>query len=131
MLFRKFEEGDRGEKSYFTEQLASGTGPRSSDDENVDEGDGRPEQKIEAERTSFASSPVPSHARRCPISTCPSHNTNFARGAFMYDHVRRHHPDVDINALKKLEAKRRGERRGKHDRSRRRSFSAAAGSDPE
>lgn len=49
----------------------------------------------------------------CPVLACKRHQMPFARGAKLYVHVKRMHPDVDVEALKKLETSRRGERRGR------------------
>jgi hypothetical protein len=49
----------------------------------------------------------------CPLPDCPRHIKAFGRGSKMYDHVRRRHPDVDIEEVKRLELRRRGEWRGR------------------
>ncbi|KIV94447.1 hypothetical protein PV10_02214 [Exophiala mesophila] len=54
----------------------------------------------------------------CPISTCSRHCRPFSKGSKMYAHVRRIHPDVDIDEVKTMEIRRRGERRGRGKRSR-------------
>lgn len=129
MLFRTFHEGEGTIKSCFTEQLANGQEPRSSgEEEDLGKTDTKPKSQLKREIRS-SSPPIHDSVIRCPVRTCPSHQTSYARATYMYAHVREHHPDVDINALRKLEARRRGEKRGKHDRSsRQRSSSAAVGS---
>lgn len=54
----------------------------------------------------------------CPISTCSRHHRPFSTGTKMYSHVRRIHPDVDIDEVKMMELRRRGERRGRGKKSR-------------
>ncbi|KAK5049439.1 hypothetical protein LTR84_004368 [Exophiala bonariae] len=49
----------------------------------------------------------------CPVYECKRHRVPFSRGAKLYSHVKRMHPDVDVVALKRLETSRRGERRGR------------------
>ncbi|KIX00435.1 uncharacterized protein Z518_10574 [Rhinocladiella mackenziei CBS 650.93] len=49
----------------------------------------------------------------CPVRTCPRGKQPFAAGKYLYDHVRRMHPEVDVQELKRLESKRRSERRGR------------------
>ena len=57
----------------------------------------------------------------CPVSTCTRHKQPFARGTKLYEHLRKMHPEIDIKEVKKLEAARRGEKRGRYrDESRRR-----------
>lgn len=61
----------------------------------------------------------------CPVPGCPRGRRPFPEGRRLYDHVRRMHPQVDVESVKELEVKRRGERRGKwRDERRRRSASA-------
>jgi hypothetical protein len=117
MLFRTFEEGGKGEKSDFVEQLASGMEPLDSED------DGSPDVKDEKtvhhrrmDEIQSSSPPVMDSAMRCPVISCPRHDKVYARSKNMYDHVRKVHPEVDIPQLKKLESKRRGDKRGKWDR---------------
>ena len=49
----------------------------------------------------------------CPVGDCPRHGRPFARGAKLYQHIRRMHPELDVEEIKRLETSRRGERRGK------------------
>lgn len=49
----------------------------------------------------------------CPVLKCKRHQIPFSRGVKLYDHVRRMHPHVNIEALKKSETSRRGEHRGR------------------
>ncbi|KEF62142.1 uncharacterized protein A1O9_00114 [Exophiala aquamarina CBS 119918] len=49
----------------------------------------------------------------CPVFDCKRHRIPFSRGVKLYDHVRRMHPHVDVEALKKSETSRRGEHRGR------------------
>jgi hypothetical protein len=132
MLLRTFDEGDRGEKSYFTEQLASGKDPEASSAEESDDDfksilATEPALRIPGKKLEDAEygASATGHIIRCPVATCPGHTMVYARAKNMYDHVRKFHPDVDIRELKKLEARRKGDRRGKWDRSRHRSSSQA------
>ena len=62
----------------------------------------------------------------CPVQSCPRHaGEPYSRGTKLYEHVRKIHPEVDVKEVKKLEARRRGERRGKwtDERRKRRSTS--------
>jgi hypothetical protein len=65
----------------------------------------------------------------CPVLDCKRHQKPFSRGTKLYEHVRRMHPDMDIDAVKKWETSRRGERRGRRkgtrSQSRNRSLSTA------
>ena len=56
----------------------------------------------------------------CPIKTCHRHQTPFSKGSRLYAHVRKMHPEVNVESLKKLEAQRRGETRGRWADERRR-----------
>lgn len=48
----------------------------------------------------------------CPVPDCPRSTTRpFSKGKKLYEHLRRMHPDVDVDEVKKLEARKRGERR--------------------
>lgn len=66
----------------------------------------------------------------CPVTECNRHQIPFSRGTKLYEHVRRMHPEMDIDAVKRLETSRRGERRGRRkgtrSQSRNRSLSTAA-----
>jgi RNA polymerase I specific transcription initiation factor len=134
MLLRTFDEGYRGEKSYFTDQLASGKDPEASPAEEIAEDfksipATEPALRIPAkekfDEAGSGASVTTGHIIRCPVETCPGHNMVYARAKNMYDHVRKFHPEVDIRELKTLEARRKGDRRGKWDRSRHRSSSQA------
>ena len=136
MLFRSFEEaGAKEQESYFVEHLASGNNLADSDEEDL-EGeeveDQKPHHLQRKQNEILSSSPIPTDtALRCPVTTCPRHSTVYARSKNMYDHVRKAHPEVDIKALKKLDSRRRGDRRGKWDRgSRQRSSSVVSMSSP-
>jgi hypothetical protein len=60
----------------------------------------------------------------CPVPGCPRSKEPFSLGKRLYEHVRNQHPELDVRAIKKLEAIRRGERRGRWtDERRRRSAS--------
>lgn len=57
---------------------------------------------------------IPSpHTILCPVYECKRRRVPFSRGAKLYSHVKRMHPDVDVKALKRMETARRGERRGR------------------
>ena len=126
MLFRTFEEATAKEqKSYFVEHLASGDNPADSGNEDhleeEEDEDRKPHHLQRKHDEILSSSPIPTDtALRCPVTTCPRHGTVYARSKNMYDHVRKAHPEVDIKALKKLDSRRRGDRRGKWDRGSRR-----------
>jgi hypothetical protein len=49
----------------------------------------------------------------CPVQTCQRSREPFTRGSRLYLHVRKLHPEVNVEDLKKLESQRRGENRGK------------------
>ena len=49
----------------------------------------------------------------CPVGTCRWHHRPFSRSNKMYDHVRRFHPEIDVNVVKRREIERRGEKRGR------------------
>lgn len=49
----------------------------------------------------------------CPLKTCQRNQEGFSKGAKLYSHVRKMHPDMNVENLKKLESRRRGESRGK------------------
>ena len=81
----------------------------------------------------FPSSPLPPsrsdpdlttgspHRMVCPVSDCTRHSHSFGRANRLYEHIRKMHPDIDVEAVKKLETKKRGERRGRYrDEGRRR-----------
>jgi hypothetical protein len=134
MMFHIFEEGcAKEQKSYFVEHLASGNNLTDSEEEGL-EGEENEDQKPHHlnrrhnEDFGLSSSSIPTDtAVRCPVTTCPRHGTVYARSKNMYDHVRKAHPEVDIKALKKLDSRRRGDRRGKWDRgSRQRSSSVGS-----
>lgn len=74
-------------------------------------------------------SATPEHIRSathlsCPVSSCPQSARVYTRSTRLYDHIRRKHPEFDVDALKQIVA-RSGER-GKYDRSRSRSRQATA-----
>jgi hypothetical protein len=48
----------------------------------------------------------------CPIEGCPRTIRPFSKGKKLYEHVRRMHPDVDVNEVKRREARKRTARRG-------------------
>ncbi|EXJ81331.1 hypothetical protein A1O3_07621 [Capronia epimyces CBS 606.96] len=74
--------------------------------------------------TDFGMSLGPSGPIVCPVPGCPRGKEPFPQGRSLYDHVRRMHPEVDVDTVKQLEAKRRGEHRGKwRDERRKRSVS--------
>ena len=52
----------------------------------------------------------------CPVPTCHRSREPFTRGSKLYLHVRKMHPEVNIDDLKKLESQRRREARGKRTR---------------
>lgn len=57
----------------------------------------------------------------CPVASCPRHDKPFTEGGKLYRHIRKMHPEVDVDEIKRLEVQRRGERRGRWlDTSRRR-----------
>jgi hypothetical protein len=49
----------------------------------------------------------------CPIQACHRSREPFTKGSKLYLHVRKMHPEVNVENLKKLESQRRGETRGK------------------
>ena len=49
----------------------------------------------------------------CPVQTCLRSRQPFAKGSKLYLHVRKMHPEVNVEDLKKLESQRRGETRGR------------------
>jgi hypothetical protein len=49
----------------------------------------------------------------CPVQTCLKSRQPFTKGSKLYLHVRRMHPEVNVEDLKKLESQRRGETRGR------------------
>ena len=49
----------------------------------------------------------------CPVQTCERSYEPFADGSRLYRHIRKWHPEVNVEDLKKLESQRRGENRGK------------------
>ena len=49
----------------------------------------------------------------CPIVSCHRHQTPFSIGSKLYLHLRRMHPEVNVEEIKRLESKRKGETRGK------------------
>jgi hypothetical protein len=49
----------------------------------------------------------------CPVQTCHRSREPFMKGSKLYLHVRKMHPEVNVEDLKKLESQRRGETRGK------------------
>ncbi|KIW72162.1 hypothetical protein PV04_00381 [Phialophora macrospora] len=48
----------------------------------------------------------------CPIEGCPRTIHPFSRGKKLYEHVRRMHPEADVNEVKRREARKRSARRG-------------------
>ena len=56
----------------------------------------------------------------CPVPICRRSREPFTKGSKLYLHVRKMHPDVNVEDLKKLESQRRGENRGKWTGERRR-----------
>ncbi|KIW98695.1 uncharacterized protein Z519_00356 [Cladophialophora bantiana CBS 173.52] len=49
----------------------------------------------------------------CPVQTCPRAKMPFSKGKRLYEHIRRMHPEVDVDEVKRSESRRRGERRGR------------------
>jgi hypothetical protein len=49
----------------------------------------------------------------CPVQTCLRSRQPFTKGSKLYIHVRKMHPEVNVEDLKKLESQRRGEARGR------------------
>jgi len=49
----------------------------------------------------------------CPVQTCLRSRQPFTKGSKLYLHVRKMHPEVNVEDLKKLESQRRGETRGR------------------
>ena len=76
--------------------------------------------------TRFPSSPLPpsssdpdlgsasSHRILCPVSSCSRHARPFTRSHRLYEHIRTQHPEIDVQAVKKLEGKKRGTSRGRY-----------------
>ena len=63
------------------------------------------------------SSPLPTsspakHEILCPLPSCHRSTQPFSKGKKLYEHIRRMHPEMDVDELKKIEARRRGESRG-------------------
>ena len=56
----------------------------------------------------------------CPVPICRRSSEPFTKGSKLYLHVRKMHPDVNVEDLKKLESQRRVETRGKWAGERRR-----------
>lgn len=87
---------------------------------------GHLQRHIEAVHSDTRAPPTPSPARSsasegvlastdlpvCPVESCPRHENPFSEGSKMYRHLRRMHPEVDVEEVKRLEVIRRGERRG-------------------
>ncbi|EXJ95805.1 hypothetical protein A1O1_00929 [Capronia coronata CBS 617.96] len=74
--------------------------------------------------TDFDMSLGSTHPIICPVPGCPRGKKPFPEGRRLYEHVRRMHPEMDVQDVKELEARRRGERRGRwRDERRRRSVS--------
>ncbi len=146
MLFRTFHEGEQeGEKSYFTEHLATGGEPieRKVEDENhssATESEASKALTCPFETCPWHTKPfkrrenLRNHLKRfhlqsggldneegitngpdilCPVETCHRHRDAFTKGSKLYAHIRRMHPEVNVEKLKRLEAQRRGETRGK------------------
>ncbi|KIW29684.1 uncharacterized protein PV07_05479 [Cladophialophora immunda] len=55
----------------------------------------------------------PEHQILCPVPSCPRTRLPFSKGKKLYEHLRRMHPEIDVDEVKKSENRRRGERRGK------------------
>jgi hypothetical protein len=49
----------------------------------------------------------------CPKTDCRRHVKEFSEGSKLYRHIRAMHPEIDVEAVKKLEIQRRGETRGR------------------
>ncbi|ETI29196.1 hypothetical protein G647_01649 [Cladophialophora carrionii CBS 160.54] len=49
----------------------------------------------------------------CPIEGCPRTTRPFSKGKKLYEHVRRMHSEVDVNEVKRREARKRSARRGR------------------
>lgn len=162
MLFRRFHEAEHaGEKSFFTERLASGEEPPGSGQATYDqvpriqETDQSEDSQLEGTAGLKYPCPVETCSRHktpfhtagnlkqhmarnhaqfeaedekeriveaamrnrrevfCPVQTCHRSREPFTRGSKLYLHVRKIHPEVNVEDLKKLESQRRGENRGK------------------
>ena len=161
MLFRQFREDEHGEKSYFTETLATGEEPldygeadlgRSAQAQGTDEDKdsdvervvnsrypcrvescprykapfhtaGNLKQHMTHNHAQFEeennNDGIPEAAVRdgrqvfCPVQSCRRSREPFMKGSKLYLHVRRMHPEVNVEDLKKLESQRKGETRGK------------------
>ncbi|EXJ75851.1 uncharacterized protein A1O5_00358 [Cladophialophora psammophila CBS 110553] len=53
------------------------------------------------------------HQILCPVQSCPRARMSFSKGKRLYEHIRRMHPEVDVDEVKTSESRRRGERRGR------------------
>ncbi|KAK4937836.1 hypothetical protein LTR10_021639 [Elasticomyces elasticus] len=62
---------------------------------------------------------APPDAILCPMKSCQRAKKPFSTGRALYDHVRRIHPHVDVQKVKRLELSRRRERRGRPTNQRR------------
>ena len=49
----------------------------------------------------------------CPVLDCPRRYKSFNRATRFYQHLRKMHPEIDTDEVKRLEAQRRGEKRGR------------------
>ena len=56
----------------------------------------------------------------CPVARCKRAEKPFRRLPNLYSHIRKRHYEIDVERFKKLQAKRRGETRGKWNDTRRR-----------
>ncbi|OAP61784.1 hypothetical protein AYL99_03987 [Fonsecaea erecta] len=54
----------------------------------------------------------PEHRILCPVPSCRRARQPFSKGKKLYEHIRRMHPEVDVDQVKKSEARRKGETRG-------------------
>ena len=67
----------------------------------------------DSEVASESDAPDSTYQIVCPVQGCRRSIEPFSTGKRLYEHIRRMHPDVDINAVKRLASRKRGERRGK------------------
>ena len=52
------------------------------------------------------------HEIICPVRSCPRAKKPFSQGKRLYEHIRRMHPEMDIEKVKKQQALKRAEKRG-------------------
>ena len=61
----------------------------------------------------------------CPVQACKTRGTPFSRPTKMYAHLRKFHPDIDVDAVKRAHLERRGEN-GSRSRRKKRSWSSGS-----